>query len=161
MTIALTDVTGFRGERIVELCLTDYRSFPKPLFRPGFLGDKWPAIDYYVELTETSGERLYFFAQVKSTAATLGARATALRVGTRKKDIQRLLEIPGPTYILGVHEPTARVFAHAVHSATPAKAIRRIPLTYELTSSNLRALHDEVRNFWIGSLMKPTTSVFS
>jgi Domain of unknown function (DUF4365) len=44
MVNELRDVTGFRGEKILELCLTDYQNFPQPLFRPGFLGDKWPAI---------------------------------------------------------------------------------------------------------------------
>ena len=58
MTTELNDITGFRGEKIVELCLTDYSDFPKPLFRPGFLGDKWPAIDFYVELTAVRGKRL-------------------------------------------------------------------------------------------------------
>ncbi len=38
MVNKLTDVTGFRGEKILELCLTDYQNFPQPLFRPGFLG---------------------------------------------------------------------------------------------------------------------------
>jgi hypothetical protein len=52
MTNELKDVTGFRGEKIVELCLTDYRTFAKPLFRPGFLGEKWPSIDFYVELED-------------------------------------------------------------------------------------------------------------
>lgn len=161
MAIELTDVTGFRGERIVELCLTDYSSYPKPLFRPAFLGDKWPTLDHFVELAENSGERLYFFAQVKSTAAKLGKRATTLQVTTKKRDVERLLQIPGPTYILGVHEPTKRVFVRSVHSATPLKAISSISLSYELTSTNLRVLHDEVRAFWIGSTFKPTASVFS
>lgn len=42
----LQEITGFRGEKIVELCLTNYESFPKPIFKPGFLGDKWPTIDF-------------------------------------------------------------------------------------------------------------------
>ena len=66
MTTGLQEVTGFRGERIVELCLTDYQAFSKPLFRPGFLGDKWPTIDFYVELTAVRGKRLYFFGASKS-----------------------------------------------------------------------------------------------
>ena len=56
----LIDVVGFRGEKIVELCLTNYESFAAPLFHPGFLGDKWPSIDFYVELrTVRSGPRTF------------------------------------------------------------------------------------------------------
>lgn len=39
MTSDLRDVTGSRGEKIVELRLTDYQSFPEPLFHPTHLGD--------------------------------------------------------------------------------------------------------------------------
>ena len=161
MTSELSDVTGFRGERIVELCLTDYRDFAKPLFRPGFLGDKWPAIDFYVELTMVRGRRFYFFAQVKATTAGLGSFDTSMAISTKKSDIGRLLMIPGPTYIFGVHEPSKRVFARSVHAGMAAKAISRIPSTHELTSENLLKLHEEVRGFWASLDHKPVQSVFA
>jgi Domain of unknown function (DUF4365) len=154
----LQAITGSRGENIMELCLTDYVDFPRPLFRPGFLGDTWPAIDYYVELNEVPNRRLYFFVQVKSTTAAI--YKNSLRISSKKNDISRLLEIPGPTYIIGVHEPTKRVFVRSVHTGTAAKAITRIPLTHELTSANLQRLHTEVKNFWMTTDHKPVSSVF-
>ncbi len=157
----LREVTGFRGEKIVELCLTDYQDFPKPLFRPGFLGDKWPAIDFYVELTSIRGRRLYFFAQVKATSSPLSSTATNLSISTKINDIARLLSIPGLTYLLGVHEPSKRVFVRSIHEGVPPKAITTIPLAYELTSRNLLALHGEVRNFWTNRAHKPLSSVFA
>jgi len=161
MSSELRDVTGFRGEKIVELCLTDYLTFPAPLFRPGFLGDKWPTIDFYVELQAVPGKRFYFFGQVKATTAKLLASSVSLSVSTKKRDIERLLQIPGPTYILGVHEPSKRVFVRSVHTGIPVKAISQIPLKYELTSTNLKRLHDEVRNYWSKTIHKPTSSVFA
>jgi len=161
MTHELRDVTGFRGERIVELCLTDYREFSRPLFKPGFLGEKWPTIDFYVELTGVRNRRLYFFGQAKATTAKLTSSSANLKISTKRKDIVGLRRIPGPTYILGVHEPSSRVFVRAVHAGTPARAITNIPLSHELNSSNLQALHDEVRLFWSTTMYKPTQSVFS
>ena len=161
MTTELRDVTGFRGEKIVELCLTDYSEFPKLLFRPGFLGDKWPAIDFYVELTAVRGKRLYFFVQAKATTSKLTENSINLSVSTKKKDIDRLLRIPGPTYVLGIHEPSKRVFIRSVHAGIPVKAITRIPLIYELTSANLIKLHEEVRKYWSTTDHKPSSSVFS
>lgn len=161
MASILRDVTGFRGEKIVELCLTDYQHFPQPLFRPGFLGDKWPAIDFYVELSAITTERFFFFTQIKSTSSRLSPKSTQLRVTATKDDIDRLLRIPGPTYILGVHEPSKRVFARSVHSGIPVKAITAIPVAYELTSTNLQKPHDEVRDFWLNNNRKPTSSVFA
>lgn len=157
----LRDVTGFRGEKIVELCLTDYQAFPGPLFRPGYLEGKWPAIDFYVELTSVRGKRLYFFAQAKSTTSPLRVHSASLNISTKKKDIDRLLRIPGPTYLLGVHEPSKRVFVRSVHPGIAVRAITRIPVAYELTSANLRALHDEVRDYWLSTGHKPTSSRFS
>ena len=119
MSSQLNDVTGFRGEKIIELCLTDYQAFAKPLFRPGFLSDKWPAIDFYVELTEVRGKRLYFFVQAKATTSVLTAQSLDLVISTKKKDINQLLQIPGPTYIFGVHEPSKRVFVRSVHTGIP------------------------------------------
>jgi hypothetical protein len=157
----LIEITGFRGEAIVELCLTDYRDFARPLFRPGFLGDKWPSIDFYVELRDVRNRTPYFFVQVKATTSILNARSKNLSISTKKRDIERLLRVPGPTYILGIHEPSKRVFVRSVHAGILVKAITRIPVSYELTSKNLRVLYNEVRQFWKTSTQKPKLSVFT
>jgi hypothetical protein len=157
----LKDVTGFRGEKIIELCLTDYSAFSRPLFRPGFLGDKWPAIDFYVELTGVRGKRPFFLVQVKATTAKLQQNATVLPIHSKKTDISRLLQIPGPTYILGVHEPSRRVFAKSVHSGVAVKAVTGIQFTHELTTANLRVLYNEVRDYWRTTGHKPVHSAFA
>jgi hypothetical protein len=161
MTADLKDLTGFRGELIVELCLTDYRNFARPPFRPGPFGDKWPAIDFYVELRNVPGRTPYFFVQAKATGAQLTKTSQSLRISTKKRDIQRLLRLPGPTYIFGIHEPTQRVFVKSVHWGIPVRAITRIPLTHELTTNNLQVLHNEVRKFWNTSYHKPKSSAFA
>jgi hypothetical protein len=161
MTAELRDVIGFRGEAILELRLTDYHAFAGPLFRPGFLGDKWPSIDFYVELRDVRGRTPYFFAQAKATGATLTTTSRNLSISTKKRDIERLLRIPGPTYLFGIHEPSQRVFVRSVHRSAAANAVTRIPLSYELTSKNLRMLYDEVRMFWQTNNHKPESSVFA
>jgi Domain of unknown function (DUF4365) len=161
MASDLTDLTGFRGEKILELRLTDYQTFARPLFRPGFLGDKWPAIDFYVELLNVRGTTPYFFAQVKATTTTLTSASRALKISSKARDIERLLRIPGPTYLFGVHEPSQRVFAQFIHSGLPNQAITRIRVSHELNASNLQRLHDEVRSFWRNNDHKPEDSVFA
>lgn len=156
----LRDVTGIRGEIITELALTEYSDFKRPLFRTGFLGDKWPSIDFYVELNSVRGKRPYFFVQTKATQNKIAAKAKNLSISTKKQDIERLLRIPGPTYIFGVHEPTKKVYIRSVHTGLPIRAITRIPLTNELTSANLRKLHTEVKEFWKTIDHKPTSSNF-
>lgn len=155
---ALKDVIGKRGENIVELCLTDYSEFPAPLFDLTHLGDKWPVVDYYVELTTVPGRRPFFFLQAKATAVTNPRKSLA--ISTSREDIAGLLEIPAPTYVLGIHEPSKRVFIRSVHDGVAVKAITRIPVEYELTPTNLKILHDEVVRFWRRRRHKPTDSVF-
>jgi hypothetical protein len=161
MNTEFREVTAFRGERIVELCLTDYRDFPEPLFRPGFLGDKWPAIDFYVEVTNVPETQPYFFAQAKATTGELRKGSRTVAISVRREDVVRLLRIPGPTYLFGVHEPSRRVFVRSVHGRTPGKAITRIPIEYELTSRNLQILRDEVCRYWSATLHKPLESAFA
>lgn len=161
MATRLTNVIGDRGEKIAELALTDFSHFQRPLFQPGFLGDKWPTIDFYVELIGVRGKRPYFFIQAKATTLEICTKTNTLSISTKKKDIERLLKIPGPTYILGIHEPSKRVFIRSVHTGTPIKAITRISLNHELHSNNLQLLHEEVREHWKNAGHKPTISQFT
>lgn len=161
MSAQVEEITGFRGERITELALTNFAGLAQPLFKPGFLGDKWPSIDFYVELNSVNERRPYFFVQTKATRSRITQRSTSLKISTKKKDIERLLQIPGPTYVIGVHEPTMRTFVRSVHEGLPVQAITSIPFSHELTSANLLILYAEVKAFWSMATHKPTASRFS
>ena len=160
MIASLADVIGSRGEDIVELALTDYNQIQRPLFAPAFLGDKWPALDFYVELNGVRNCRPIFFAQVKSTSAKLGKSSKSLRVSISKSRCEALFRVPGPTYVIGVHEPSRRVFIASVHSK-PSKGVYNIPVSYELTPGNLKKLYQEVRDYWLGMSRKPLQSAFT
>lgn len=155
-----SDEIGDRGETIFKLAITDYRQFDRPLFRPAFLGEKWPHVDYYVELTGIPRLSPYFFVQVKSTAVPLAASATSLKVSASKAKCEGLFRRPGPTYLVGVHEPTARAFIASLHMK-PRKGVYQIPLSHELNPENLMILHREVADFWKSNHSKPTRSHFS
>jgi hypothetical protein len=90
MTAELCDVTGSEGERIVASLLTNYKAFPEPLFRPAFLGDKWPTVDFYVEFWNLNRKRPYFFVQAKTTLSGLMEKSRILKISTKKQDGGRL-----------------------------------------------------------------------
>ena len=158
---ALRDVIGSRGEGIVYHALAEYAAFGAPLFDAAFLGQKWPAVDFYVELMDVVDLRPFFLIQAKSTGQALADNADALTISATANDVVRLRRLPGPTYVFGVHEPSRRVFAKAVHGGTPAEPIIRVEVAYELTPANLRRLYDEVVSYWRGTTIKPSSSVFS
>lgn len=155
----LQNVIGERGERIFYLAITDFRSFSGPIFSASHLGEKWPTVDFYVELLKVRKSSPFFLAQVKTTAKPLRKNARVLSINVEKKKCERLFRIPGPTYIFGIHEPTQKAYVLSIHSK-PYKGIYRIPLKYELTPENLNLLYREVREFWQSTPHKPSGSHF-
>lgn len=153
----ISNIIGKRGERIFELAITNLNQFKMPLFNPGSLGDKWPGIDYYVELCGVKSSIPFFFVQVKTTQNPIYEQGISIRVN--KQSCENLFKITAPTYLAGVHEPTKRVFILSINTQ-PSKGIYRIPLKYELTPENLEILHQEVCDFWKNSSYKPSTSYF-
>jgi hypothetical protein len=131
---------------------------PQPLFRPAFLTEKWPAVDYLVELIGVKGMTPIFFAQVKSTVAANAVGQVHAALPPKKR--RTLARIPGPTYLVGVQEPTKRVFIRAVNDQAAA-GVYAIPVTHELTPPNLQVLYDEVKAFWQQQDFKPRQSAFA
>jgi hypothetical protein len=156
--IELTNIRGNRGEQIFFLRIT--RSIDSlPIFNPAPLGAKWRGTDCYIELLNVPNHRMGFFVQVKTTACNFDEDAPFFPIRLRKEDVNHLLEVPGPTYFAGVHEQTERVFIYSIHSGA-AEGITQIPIRFELTPTNLKRLHEEVRGFWICHQRKPLHSFF-
>lgn len=153
----LRDAIGDRGEKIAHLAITDFQTTTEPIFRAGFLGEKWPTFDFYVESTAAVEFRPYFFVQVRSTEKPIDGR---LPVFASTQSIGRMKELPGPSYLFGVHTPSRRVFVKAIHAFAESEAVNGIALRNELLPGTLQLLHDEVRQFWERVENKPTTSVF-
>ncbi len=153
----MANVIGDRGELIFRLAITDYEQFQTPLFRPGFLGEKWPTVDFYIELLGVPDVQPFFFVQVKTTALPIRSEAS-IKIVLEKTDCERLYRIPAPTYIVGVHETTKKAYILSLHDK-PLKGVYSIALQHELTPDNLKILHEEVREFWKSS-GKPTRSHF-
>lgn len=62
ISLTLQDTIGLRGESIFFVALTKLYGRPDPLFNPRFLGEKYPSVDYIVELIAPSAQVIpYFF----------------------------------------------------------------------------------------------------
>jgi hypothetical protein len=153
----LSQTIGTRGESIFELAITDYSQFETSLFRPAFLSDRWPAIDFLVELIGVRDVTPYFLVQVKATRNAISKDRIVVELPPKNKTA--LARVPGPTYVVGVHEPSKRTFIRAVLDPKPP-GIYDIPVAYELTPANLQVLYDEVKDYWIHSDRKPLRSQF-
>src|SRR5262245_23487334 len=112
------DDIGTRGEAIFRVRITDpYGPDRTPLFRPCHLGEKFPTLDFLVELVGLpEGREAYFFVQVKATTRGLTRGQPArLRVSVLQHDIDRMLVYPGPTYVVGVDCRAERAYIASVN----------------------------------------------
>jgi len=102
---ALRDTIGQRGEALFFVILTKLYGRARPLFKPQFLGDKWPTVDFIVELIDSSSTVVpYFFVQVKTTQQGYTKKYRCLKIQVSARDARRLASFPAPTYVVGIDE---------------------------------------------------------
>ena len=143
-----------------EALILDPGDRPEPLFNPTFFGDKFPAIDHYVELIGATA-RYYFFVQVKSTPQ--GYKQVhgekRLKVQVSKEDVDRLVAFPAPTYVVGIDERKWKAYILSVNE--PRNRIANFPTRYPLNRTNMQKLWEEVSAFWASKDMVLKNSHFT
>ena len=102
----MDDLVGSRGEAICYVLLTKHHAGRGAIFRPQFLGDKWPVVDFIVELVSVGSSIPFFFVQVRSTRAGYTPRTKQLRVKASSAQVTALASYPAPTYIVAIDEVT-------------------------------------------------------
>lgn len=158
--MAARDLIGKRGESIVMTRLLDFCGNPVPYFDPHPLGEKCPTYDYLVELVNATESAPYFFVQVKATKKPLTAKRRRLAVQVSVEDVQRMVECPVPTYLVGVDEPAGEAYIVSVHGSLSG-AIGSMPAKFPLNPANLKQLWDEVKQYWERLDPKVRSSAFT
>lgn len=141
------DYTGRRGEFITTVHLTRPDPILKcPLFDPTFLGDKYPTVDFLVDILDGGKSVGFFFIQVKATETTTPA-ATAVAATIKDEKYDMLVGIPVPTFLVGVDSVNERSFIIAATPSTSKPS--SIPMTHDLGLAVVRSrLHKEMVDFW-------------
>ncbi len=112
------DLVGTRGEQIAMLALTSFFDLPDPLFRPVFMGDKYPAIDLFVELINPPGDLSPFFvAQVKTTSLGYTSSGKRIKAKVSPSGLRGLISYPVPSYIIGVDQQPEQFFISCARSS--------------------------------------------
>jgi hypothetical protein len=138
-----TNAIGQRGESIFYLKLSVLHG-TRPLFRAAQLGEKWPVIDFAVELYRKPGQ--LFLVQVKATQMPINPVKGRLPIDVKPEHVKLLLSSPIPAYLVGVHEPTEEAFLVAPRTL---RRIRDITTAFPLSDPKVRIdLCQEVRRFW-------------
>jgi hypothetical protein len=144
----IKDQIGIRGERLFGVIITEFCG-GVPLFEVVFLGDKHPTTDFIVKLIGSSQGEAFFFVQVKATTSgyTGSGADRKLNVAVKKADVQRLKKELAPTYVVGIDIDRNRGYITAI-TETSSGAISGIPTRNVLNCRSLKALWDEVDQYW-------------
>ena len=120
----------------------------RPIFRPVFLGDKWPTADFLVELEGEPG--MFFLVQVKTSTRGFTSDRARLLISADQRHLQSLADAPLPTYLVGVDEPGERVYFAAVQG-TITSGRTSLSMFYSLKDAGIRErLYAKVKDFWEG-----------
>ena len=138
---------GRRGEQLFSVMLTRFYGRAQPIFRPQFLGDKWPTADFLVELTgDTLTTLPYFFVQVKTTRLGYDVQGR-LRIQVTATEMQKLNALPAPTYVIGIDDIMEQGYIICA-KRTHVGSINGLTTAYPLNERNQNVLWSEVLDFW-------------
>ncbi len=134
--------------------------FHRPLFRATPLGDKYPTVDFLVDLLDRSDESLgFFFVQIKGTLGP-GSSNRRLAIEVPIARFNRLARIPAPTYLIGVDLVQERSYLVSANR-TRTSGVFSITKSYCLGEQSVKMdLYKEVLTFWNANRVVLTQSRF-
>lgn len=140
---------GQRGENLFSVIITRFYGRSQPIFRPQFLGDKWPTSDFIVELIgDTVTLTPYFFVQVKTTRQGYDAQ-NRLKVQISAKEMQKLASLPAPTYLVGLDDINENGYIISANGEYEEN-IPSLSTEHPLNQYTQDILWAEVKNYWEG-----------
>jgi len=155
----MSNELGQRGEALFYVLITKSHGREKPIFRPQFLGDKWPIVDFIVELVDAGSITPYFFVQVKATRNGFTKRDNRLKIPIYSDDMRKLALYPAPTYIVGIDEIKEEGYALSANGEW-LQGMSSLPTTFPLNKTNQELLWKEVKNYWMKVKIRPKVSHF-
>lgn len=142
------DIIGERGEWIFSTLMTKYHPQRGFLFRPNFLGEKWPHTDFVVTLLGSDPAIVpFFFVQVKATALGYTQQQRRLKASLKAADARGLAAYPAPIYIAGIDVDAESGYLVSANEGK-VSALSGIHTAFPINDTTRLALWDEVNTFW-------------
>jgi len=158
---ALRDTIGQRREALFFVILTKLYGRARPLFKPQFLGDKWPTVDFIVELIDYASKVVpYFFVQVKTTQQGYTKKDRRLKIQVAASDARRLTSFPAPPYVVGIDEVNEIAYITSANRR-PQHGLKSLSTQFPINEQTQNALYEEVEQFWRDFSQAGTISRFT
>jgi hypothetical protein len=155
------DYIGKRGETIFTFLITR-RCDGRFWLDCTFQGEKAEAKDFIVNLIDPGCGEATFFVQVKATTKGYTGKGPKqkLRANVSKKDIQKLKQSPGPTFVAGIDVELEVGFLVAITDATGDR-LSGIPCTHQIDCTLIKGVWQEVEQYWTKRNMLAKKSMYS
>jgi hypothetical protein len=154
----MTDDLGQRGESLFSALITKMWGRQRPVFRSKFLGDKWPALDFIVELIGAGDITPYFFAQIKTTRRGYTEKGR-LRVNVSSRELRKIASYPASTYIIGIDDAGEIGYIVSANGDWMG-GVSSLTTEHPINETNQNLLWQEVLRFWTEAKLPRATSVF-
>jgi hypothetical protein len=142
------------------LCRPVGHPYNRPVFRPVFLGDKYPTADFLVDVLDAHADPVgFFFAQVKGTA-NAPPTAPRLTIDVTLDRFNRLASLTAPSYLIAV-DVRAELVSLAAACRTRRTPVSSVTKAFSLADDAVRiGLYREVCSFWAAHRALRRTSRF-
>ena len=139
---------GKIGERIFTVLISRHFDPNGYLFDPVFLGDKYPTVDFYVDLLNNQDEKGFFFVSVKTTTQGYSTDKTKLKIQVSKEELHALRKYPVPVYLFGIDAVEEKGYFTCVNHIDTNSGLSGLLVTYPFEKPHIDALWAEVKQFW-------------
>jgi hypothetical protein len=139
---------GKRGERIFTVLIGRYFDPNGYLFDPIFLGDKYPTVDFYLDLLNYTDKKGFFFVSVKTTTQGYTSDKSKLKIQVSKEELKELIKYPIPVYLFGIDAVEEKAYFTCVNHINTNINLNGISVGYELNKLSMNLLWEEVKQFW-------------
>jgi hypothetical protein len=147
----MSDKIGKRGENIFSAIISRYVSSRGFLFAPSFMGDKFPAVDFYVGLLNYESKSCFFLALIKCTGSGYNADGSKLKINVGIKEIEQLKKFGVPVYLFGINERDETGYFICANNLDNSINLNGIPTKYPVDGITSQQLWQEVAEYWENS----------
>jgi hypothetical protein len=139
---------GKRGERIFTVLVSRYFETKGYLFDPIFLGDKYPTVDFYLDLLNSPDKKCFFFVSVKTTTQGYFSDNSKLKIQVSKEELKELIKYPIPVYLFGIDAIEEKGYFTCVNHIDTNSNLNGLSVEFPININSMNLLWEEVKQFW-------------
>jgi hypothetical protein len=135
------DFIGERGEVLFKFLITDWCGKDRPWFQAVYLGEKYQAKDFLVDLVDSNVGEANFYVQVKATKGRYIGKGSGrkLNIKVSKSGMMRLKKVNAPVFVVGIDIDARKGYVVQITKET-GDSITGISLSHPLNCTQIKRI---------------------